>query len=130
MDTLAVGRRLVELCKQGHNRKAIEELYAEDAVSTEPMPGPTGDRVTRGKAALLKGSDWFFANHTIHSSFVDGPYPCDDAFICMMGIDLTAKAGPLAGQRMEMKEAARYTVKNGKITSSTFYYPTDEMCKQ
>ncbi len=117
-----VGKRLVELCKQGQNRKAIEELYADDAVSIEAMAaGPKG-RETKGKKDLLAGSDWFFEAHEIHAGEIDGPYPCDDKFICFMSIDLTARQGPMAGQRMQMKEACHYTVKNGKITRSEFYY--------
>lgn len=122
MDTMAVGKRLVQLCREGQNRRAIEELYADDAVSHEAMEGGPKGRVTKGKADLLAGSDWFFSAHEIHGGNIDGPYPHDDEFICFMTLDCTAKEGPMAGMRMEMKEAARYRVQNGKIVESKFYY--------
>ncbi len=125
MDTMTVGKRLVELCRAGEHRKAIEELYADDAVSIEAMEGGPKGRVTKGKPALLAGSDWFVENHEIHGGDVDGPYPHDDEFVCFMTMDVTAKQGPFANQRMEMKEAAHYRVKGGKIVESKFYYGFD-----
>ena len=35
---------------------------------------------------------------------------------------MTAKCGPMAGQRMQMQEAGLYTVDNGKIVMEEFYY--------
>ena len=120
--TKAVGTRLVELCAQGQHRRAIEELYADDAKAVEAVAGGPQGRETIGKENLLAGSDWFFNAFEIHDASIDGPYPCDDEFICFMSIDLTAKEGPTAGQRMQMKEAARYQVRDGKIVKSIFYY--------
>lgn len=129
MDTMQVGERLVELCQEGKNRQAIEELYADDATSYEATEGPTGRRM-EGKEALLKYSDEFFEMFEVHDATVDGPYPNDDKFVCFMSIDMTGteKAGPMAGQRMEMKEAAVYTVRDGKIVHSEFYYPPMPGC--
>lgn len=122
---MEVGKRLVELCKSGEHRRAIEELYAEDAVAVEAMVcGPRG-RETRGRNDLLAASDAFNETNEIHSSAVDGPYPFDDRFICFMSIDLTPRQGPMAGQRMQMKEACHYTVKDGKVTRSEFYYAVE-----
>lgn len=138
-ETLKVGKRLVELCQQGENRKAIEELYADtvnvlEAMSPKDMPGyddmpeewkqahaagPTS------KAQLLKGSDWFFENNEIHGGNVDGPYPLGDEFVVFMSLDCTPKVGPMAGQRMDMKEACIYKVDDGKIVESRFCYSMD-----
>ncbi len=123
-DTMTVAKRLVELVAQGENRKAIEELYADDAIAYEAMEGPNG-RELKGKDALLGYNDWFFNTMEVHDASIDGPYPNDDKFVCFMSIDLTAKEGPMAGNRMEMKEAALYTVKDGKITRSDFFYNTE-----
>ena len=126
--TMQVGQQLVDLCRAGRNREAIEQLYADDAVSIEAMAGPQG-RETRGKQALLAGSDWFQAAFDIHDSTVQGPYPMDDKFICRMTIDCTGKEGPMAGKRMQMEEGCLYTVKNGKIIRSEFFYnPGKEDC--
>ena len=121
-DTMTVANRLVELISQGENRKAIEELYADDAIAYEAMEGGPHGREMKGKETLLQASDWFFSAMEVHGASIDGPYPNDDKFICFMSIDLTAKEGPMAGQRMQMKEAALYTVKDGKIPRSDFYY--------
>ncbi|MEL6329585.1 MAG: nuclear transport factor 2 family protein [Planctomycetota bacterium] len=126
MSTYEVAKRLVELCKAGEHRKAIEELYADDATAYEAVQGPMDSREMSGKAALLKGSDQFFEMNEVHGGEVDGPYPCDDKFICFMSIDLTPKAGPMEGQRFQMSEACLYTVKDGKIARSEFFYHVPE----
>ncbi|MFG0325897.1 MAG: SnoaL-like domain-containing protein [Phycisphaerales bacterium JB037] len=124
MKTLDVGRRLVELCRRGENRRAIEELYADDAVSVEPMEDPTGTfpRESVGKETILKGADWWTENHEVHDGRVDGPYPFEDRFVVFMTVDVTAKGGPMAGQRMKLEEACHYTVKDGKIARAEFFW--------
>lgn len=131
MNALDVGKRLVELCSEGKNREAIEELYADSVDFHEAMdPAGMGDNLPDGmypngmltREQVLKGNDWFFENHEIHGGTIDGPYPLGEQFICFMAIDCTAKVGPMAGQRMEMKEACLYDVKDGKITASRFFY--------
>ena len=125
MSTMDVAKKLVAYCKAWENRKAIEELYSDDAVSVEAMspPDPSyGSKETVGKDAILKGSDLFMEITEVHGGEVSEPYPCDDKFIVFMSMDCTQKAGPMAGQRMQMKEACLYTVKNGKIVRSEFFY--------
>lgn len=124
MDTMSVGQRLVELCREGKNRQAIEELYADDAICYEAMDCPNG-RTMQGKANLLQAADQFGEMFEVHRATVDGPYPNDDVFVCFMSLDVTGRdgTGPMAGKRMEMKEAAIYTVKEGKIIRSDFCYP-------
>ena len=133
MDTYAVGKRLVELCAAGEHRKAIEELYADNVdvheamvmpkEACEQMGIPYKPNGMKTKDEVLQGSDWFMENHEIHGGNTDGPYPMGDKFVCFMSIDCTMKAGPMAGQRMEMKEACEYHVKDGKIVASHFLYP-------
>lgn len=132
-DTMAVGTRLVELCAQGKHRQAIEELYADQVEVYEAMdPANMGPECPEGmkpngvqsKADLLKGCDWFFENTEVHGRSSDGPYPNGDEFVVFMVLDSTFKTGPMAGRRMEMKEACIYRVANGKIVSSKYCYPT------
>ena len=124
--TMQVGERLVELCSTGENRKAIENLYADKVEVKESMPNPMFPNGVKTRDELLGSCDWFNENMEVHNASCEGPYPMgDDQFICFMGIDLTPKMGPMSGQRMEMKEAAVYTVKNGKITRSEFCYTVD-----
>ncbi len=120
--TLAIGKKLVELCQQGRNLEAIQSLYAPNIVSIEAMAMPGSPTRTEGLDAVLKKGQHFFASNTIHSSSAEGPWPHGDRFIVTFSIDLTSKAGPMAGQRMQMKEAALFTVQNGKITQEEFFY--------
>ena len=46
----------------------------------------------------------------------------DDRFGAIFELDITAKQGPTAGQRMQMKELAIYTVHDGKIAREEFFY--------
>ena len=121
--TLAIGKKLVELCQHGKNLEAIQTLYAQNVVSIEAASMPGTPARHEGLDAIVKKSKEFSANTTIHSSSVEGPWPHGDRFIVTFSIDMTAKAGPMAGQRMAMKEAALFTVKNGKITQEEFFYP-------
>jgi ketosteroid isomerase-like protein len=120
--TLAVGRRLVELCKQGKNLEAVNTLYAPDIVSTEVFGDDTMPKTMRGIDAVRGKNQWWFDNHEIHSGSVSGPYPNGDRFITHMAYDVTVKAGPHAGKRMKFEEAGLYTVKDGKIVQEEFFY--------
>ncbi|MCB1281990.1 MAG: nuclear transport factor 2 family protein [Salinibacterium sp.] len=131
MNTYEVGKRLVELCNEGKHRQAIEELYADTVDVQEAMDpanmGPNRPEQMKpngpqSKQDLLRGCDWFFEVNEVHAASNEGPYPQGDSFVVMMSLDMTPKAGPMAGQRMAMKEASIYKVDNGKIVGSRFCY--------
>ncbi|MEM7623402.1 MAG: nuclear transport factor 2 family protein [Planctomycetota bacterium] len=122
MDALTIGNRLVELCEANESRKAIEELYADTVNVIEAMPMPGKPNGERSKEQILKDSDEFFEMMEIHGGSVDGPFPYADGFIVHMTMDCTPKTGPMAGNRMDMREACVYTVADGKITESQFCY--------
>ena len=103
-DTMTVANRLVEMCRAGRFKEAVEELYADDAVQIEAMEMPGSPRVTEGKAALLKSHDKFDHDVEVHGCDVGDPYPHGERFICSMTLDSTYKTGPMAGQRMKMTE--------------------------
>ena len=117
-----VGQKLVELCKQGKNMEAIDTLYAPNVVSVEAVEMPGMPARAEGLVAVKARKQGFYANTTVHSSSAEGPWPHGERFIVNFSIDMTAKQGPMAGQRMAMKEAALFTVKNGKITQEEFFY--------
>lgn len=125
-EALAVGKQLVEMCNQGQNIEAIKALYSDDVVSVEAMCG-TEDmpQTMKGKDAILGKNQWWMENHEVHSGKVIGPFPHGDRFILMMSYDVTPKCGPMAGKRMQMEEAALYTVKNNKIVKEEFFYHMD-----
>jgi hypothetical protein len=120
--TYEVGQRLVELCQQGKNLQAIDELYSPDVVSIETHSMPEMPARMQGIDAIRRKNKWWFDNHEVHSSTARGPWPHGDRFIVTMGIDVTAKSGPMAGQRMQFEEAGLYTVKDGTIVQEEFFY--------
>jgi len=121
-DTLTVGKRLVELCKQGKNDEAMDTLYSPNIVSVEAGGGGNMPAKMEGIAAVKGKSEWWVANHEVHKAEAEGPYPNGDRFVVHFKYEVTAKAGPMAGKRFVMDEAALYTVKDGKITHEEFFY--------
>jgi len=121
-DTLAVGKKLVAMCKEGKHMEAIEAFYSPDIVSVEAGAPPGGSARSEGIAAIKGKGVWWAENHEVHGGEVEGPFPHGDRFIVRFTYDVTAKAGPMAGKRFTMDEAALYTVKDGKITHEEFFY--------
>ena len=121
-DTLSVGKKLVALCKEGKHMEAMDELYSPHIVSVEAGAPPGGSPIAEGIAAVKGKGEWWVANHEVHKSDVQGPFPHGDRFIVRFTMDVTAKSGPMAGKRFTMDEAALYTVKDGKIVHEEFFY--------
>jgi len=122
-ETLEVGKKLVELCKQGKMVEAVNSLYSPDIVSIEAhSPDPSAPTRMQGIAAVKGKNEWWINNHEVHKMEVTGPWPNGDRFVVNFKIDVTPKAGPMAGKRFSMEEAALYTVKNGKIVQEEFFY--------
>ena len=121
MSALDIGQRLVELCQQGQNINAINELYADGIVSIEATDPPDGSpREMSGIEAVRGKSEWWEANHEIHSASVEGPFPNgDDRFCVLFDFDVTNKPMDM---RMQMKEVGLYTVDGGKIVREEFFY--------
>lgn len=117
-----VGQKLVALCKQGKNVEAIDTLYSPNIVSVEVHGNEKMPARTQGIEAVRGKNKWWVDNHTVHSGDAQGPFPHGDRFIVRFHYDVTPKAGPMAGKRMKMDEAALYTVKDGKITQEEFFY--------
>ncbi len=119
MTTLDVGKKLVELCKQGKYLEAIDSLYSPEIVSVETcsmngMPGEMhGKKTVRGK------TEWWLANHEYHSGEIRGPFPNGDRFTVYFKADVTNKQND---KRSTIEEIALYTVANGSIVHETFFY--------
>jgi ketosteroid isomerase-like protein len=119
MNTMDIAKQLVELCRQGKIKEAIDTLFADEIVSVEAGAPPGMEREARGIAALRAKSEWWLANHEIHSAAVTGPWPHDDRFVVGFQYDITNKP---SGQRMNLDEVALYYVRNGKIVREEFFY--------
>jgi hypothetical protein len=122
MNTLEVGKKLVELCRQGKHIEAIDQLYGPNIVSIEAMSSPSMPARMEGLPAVRGKNEWWMQNHDIHSSSADGPFPHGERFIVRFKWDVTSKSGPMAGKRMALEEAALYTVRDGKIVQEEFFY--------
>ena len=120
--TLEVGKRLVELCRQGKHMEAINTLYSPKIVSIEAQSPPSMPARLEGLDAVRGKAEWWEKNHEVHGGQAEGPWPHGDRFIVRFKYDVTAKAGPMAGKRMNMDEAGLYTVKDGKVVQEEFFY--------
>lgn len=117
MTTQEVAGRLVQLCREGKNDQAIEELYAENVVSREPKGSDM--ELTEGKEAVKnKTIRWEESVEEIHSSSVSDPLVADNHFSLVMDFDATYKEHG----RIAMSELCVYEVKDGKIVADEFFY--------
>lgn len=92
-----VAKRLVELCRQGLFNEALEQLYAEDALSLEPEGAPLPP--ARGLTAIReKGRQFEAGLETVHSMTLKGR------------------------GRMNLAEICVYRVRAGKIVLEQFFY--------
>jgi ketosteroid isomerase-like protein len=117
MSTQSVADRLVQLCREGKNMDAIEELYSDDVVSTEAADTP--DQVTKGKAAVAKkSSDWLASVQEFHGGGASDPIVAGNYFSCRMDFDVTFRERG----RMQMEEICVFQVSGDKIVSEQFFY--------
>lgn len=121
-DTLTVGKKLVELCREGKAHEAVDTLYSNHIVSVEAGAPANMSARMEGIEAVKGKAAWWGQNHEVHSAKVEGPYPNGDRFIVRFTYEITPKIGPMAGKRITMDEGALYTVKDGKITHEEFFY--------
>jgi hypothetical protein len=98
----------------------MRTMYSPDMVSVE------GDgKETVGKEPVIRKSEVWQGNNTIHSQDLHGPLFCGDVnassgrFAVYSLLEYTPKAG---GERRTQEEVGLYTVKNDKITREEFFY--------
>jgi ketosteroid isomerase-like protein len=119
MNTLEIGKKMVELCREGKNDEAIKTLFSKDIVSVEAGAPPGQDATTKGMEAVLGKGKWWVDNHIVHSAKAEGPWPHGDRYIVRFTYDVTFKPD---NKRFTMDEAALYTVANGKVVKEEFFY--------
>ena len=121
-EAFEIGKKLVELCKQGKFEEAVSTYYSPDVVSVEAQGPPGKPLEMKGIDAVKGKGKWWVENHEIHKSEVSGPWPHGDRFIIRFDIEITPKEGPMKGKRFTMSEAGLYTVKGGKVVHEEFFY--------
>src|SRR5262245_43425952 len=122
MTTSEIGRKLVDLLRSGRTMEALDTLYSKDVESVEAQESPNFPAVMSGLPAVRGKNEWWYANNDVHRGDVKGPFPHGDRFALYFDFDVTAKAGAMAGQRMQMQEVGLYTVKDGQIVREEFFY--------
>ncbi len=122
MNTQQVAHRLVEMCRQGQNLEAIDELYGEHILSQE-MPGIPNASVQEIDNVRKKSQDWLASVEEFHSSEVSEPVVAGDHFTIKMDFDVTFKERG----RQKMEEVCVFKVNEGKIVSEQFFYDLPEM---
>lgn len=119
MSVADVANGLVNLCREGKFMDAIDQYYSDDIVSVEPVGNEQMPAEVSGIEAIRGKNQWWMDNHEVHGLEIKGPYVGKDGFAVKFGMDVTPK---MTGQRMQMTEAAFYTVSDGKIVREEFYY--------
>src|ERR1051325_7255488 len=117
MSTDEVAKKLVELCRKGSWRDAVNSLYANDIVSVEPRPMEGMPAEMRGLDQVRGKTKWFLDAHEVHSSKISDPFVARDTFAVKFDIDVTDKASK---KRMQMSELGVYKVKDGKVAREEF----------
>jgi hypothetical protein len=118
MEIKQIAERLAAHCKKGQWEAAQQELYADDAVSIEPVASPEFEKETKGlKAIIEKGKKFDNMVETMHSLEVSEPLIADNVFALTMRMDASFKGRG----RMAFTELCVYTVKDGKVISEQFF---------
>ena len=118
MNTQEIARKLCEHCKNHTEAQGLKELYAENAVSVEPMAPEGMNPVSEGMAAIQAKHDWWGENFDVHEFGLEGPFVNGDKFSVIFELDTTEKA---TGNRWKAKEVGLYEVENGKISRESFF---------
>ena len=112
-----IADRLVALCREGKYEEAQQELYAENAVSEEPVDSNIPK--VEGLAAIIqKGKQFEDMVEEFYGGDVSDPIIADDYFSVMMSLDVKYKGQ----ERSKDAEIAVFEVSDGKIVSEQFFY--------
>lgn len=117
MNTQEIAQALYAHCENQTEAQCLDELYAPDAVSVEPMAPEGMDPFSSGVEAIKAKHDWWASSFEVHGVQMEGPYINGDKFTIIFELDSTEKA---SGNRWKGKEIALYEVENGKIAKETF----------
>jgi hypothetical protein len=118
MTTKEIANRLAELCRKGEFEKAQKEMYADNAISIEPMATPAFEKEIKGlKAIVEKGKKFDGMVQEYHSLNISEPLVAGNSFAFVLAMDITMKGR----SREQISELCVYDVKDGKIISEQFH---------
>jgi len=114
MSLRSLATQFVDLCNQGKNFDVMRSLYAPNIVSVE------GDgSQTMGQQQVIRKSEVWAANNTIHSERVRGPYYNGPRFAVHYTFEVTRKD---SGEKVTLEEVGVYTVELDRIIREEFFY--------
>lgn len=118
MTTQDIANRLYELAQKGDFGTAQDELFSNDATSTES--NMHGEIETRSGMAAIKekGKQFQSMVEEMHGGYSKEPKVFGKYIFMEMGLEATMKNMG----RMNMTEMGVYETKDGKIISERFYY--------
>lgn len=118
MNVAQIASRLSDYCRNEQFTQALEELYAEHAVSIEPFEFPGFDKETRGLKAMLEKDRKFSAMvESRYGTTVSEPLIAGNTFAFVLTMDMKMKGR----DREKLQELCVYTVENEKIISEQFF---------
>jgi hypothetical protein len=118
MTTQDIANRLYELCVEGKFDQAQQELYADNALSIEPVGSPGLQNVQGLDEIIKKGHDFQSSIEEVHGSSVSQPIIAGNHFALTLIFDATFKGMG----RIQMEEVCVYEVKDGKVVKEQFFY--------
>ena len=118
MTTQEIAQKLCEHCRNNTEAQGLDELYADNAVSIEPMVPEGQSPISEGREAIKAKHDWWASAFEVHGVEMDGPFVNGDKFTVIFEIDATDRSN---NQRWKGKEVALYEVENGLIARESFF---------
>lgn len=118
MTTQEIAKRLYELGQKGEFDTAQDELFSNDATSTESNMQGQLETATGMAAIKEKGKKFQEMVEEMHGAYSKEPKVFGKYIFMEMGLDATMKNMG----RMNMNEMCLYETKDGKIISERFFY--------
>lgn len=117
MNTIEIGKRLVELATTGADAQALDELYATNVISIE-ADAEEESQTWEGLDAVREKHAWWESVTTMHNTTAEGPFAGegDDQFVVRFEMDVTMQEKG----RSTMSEVGLYTVADGKIAREVY----------
>ena len=117
MTTREIANRLIELCSKGDFETAQKELFADNAISSEPYGTPDFEKETKGLQAIIeKGKKFELMVEKMHEMTFSEPLIAGNSIAFVLTMDVTMKGT----ERTTWTELCVYMVKDGKIISEQF----------
>jgi hypothetical protein len=106
--------RLIDLCRERQFVQAYKELFAQDAVSIDPV---YKNEPLKGLGNLIEREEQFLAGIKLHEVSVSAPIFAGKYFSLVFSLSFT----PAGGSCQSVEEIAIYQIEDNKIVSQQFF---------